>query len=318
MSATRSPSAAPRRSWIARLAGAFARPTDARPARKRPARLGVEALEDRHTPSSAALVGGILTITGTPSDDFVIVAQAGGVIQAFDGATGAVISVRGRGPTVDASAVRKIVVNAKAGNDTIRLDGPLGQGNAPVLVPAVVRGGAGNDVLVGGQGNDRLTGGRGRDVLVGLAGADKLIGGADVDTYADFYNPVQPAVGGFSARDFRPGSGDSRVILSTLKRMARTDSSSLAQRIAYLGRTADGQDVYRVALFGVDRTGPLYQSTQTVAFNGIWNDTEAMPTTDGEFWAILYIRAVKQQAQQDGQNYQLASYVVPVLTGQSA
>lgn len=313
MTATRTPT---RTSWMGRLTAALGR-THSRPAPARRTRLGVVALEDRRTPSTATLSHGVLTITGTRSDDVIIVGQFNGVIEAVDGATGAVIAINGQ-QTADASAVRRVVVNAGAGNDTVRLDGPTAQGKLPVLVPAVVNGGTGNDVLVGGSNKNSLNGGAGRDVLIGLSGHDVLAGGTETDTFAAPYDRLQPAIGGFSPADFRALSGESRVIVNTLKRMARTEPDELARRIAYLGQTADGRDVYQIALFGMTPGGQLYQSAQQVAYNGFWDDTEAMPATSGEFWANLYIRAVKQQAQQDGQNYQLASYVVPVLTGLTA
>lgn len=50
-----------------------------------------------------------------------------------------------------------------------------------VSVPATIRGGPGDDLLVGGGGNDRLVGGAGNDRLVGRGGVDLLYGGAGDD-----------------------------------------------------------------------------------------------------------------------------------------
>jgi len=104
MTADRNPT---RTSWMGRLAAALGRSRATRPSAARRARLGVEALEDRRTPSTATLSHGVLTVTGTRSDDFIIVGQFNGVIQAVDGATGAVIAINGRDPTADASAAHR-------------------------------------------------------------------------------------------------------------------------------------------------------------------------------------------------------------------
>ena len=315
MTASRTPTASPRKTLMSRFTALLGGSSDSRPANKHRARLGVEVLEDRRTPSTASLSGGVLKINGTSGNDTIVVYQANGLIEAVDG-NNTVITVRGQA-TVNASEIRKVVVNARGGNDQVRLDGPYNGGNLPLLVPAVVHGGSGNDVIVGGQGADRLYGDRGDDLLYGLGGEDVFVGGAGKDTYGDFYNPNQPAIGGVSPGDFKSLSHDSRAIMSTLSKMIRKDPGALNQRVAYLGRGNDGVDYYQVAVFGLNQAGQLYQSIQTVAFNGFWDDTEVMPKTDGEFWALLVCRAVKQQGQQDGQDYHHAAYVKAVLTGQT-
>jgi len=62
------------------------------------------------------------------------------------------------------SAVRSIVIDARAGNDVIAL--------APTVPAATLRGGEGNDRLSGSNRNDTLDGGGGSDTLVGNDGDD--------------------------------------------------------------------------------------------------------------------------------------------------
>jgi Ca2+-binding RTX toxin-like protein len=75
----------------------------------------------------------------------------------------------------EAAAIGGFEVNGGPGNDSIEL------GKA-VEVPATLRGGDGNDLLVGGLGNDKLVGGPGDDTLTGRAGDDALYGGSGNDS----------------------------------------------------------------------------------------------------------------------------------------
>jgi uncharacterized delta-60 repeat protein len=72
------------------------------------------------------------------------------------------------------SDVTRILAYGGPGNDAISVVGG-------VRTPALLDGGAGNDVLFGGGGDDVLVGGEGRDVLFGLQGRDTLVGGAGID-----------------------------------------------------------------------------------------------------------------------------------------
>ncbi|HWB02831.1 MAG TPA: hypothetical protein VG796_07375 [Verrucomicrobiales bacterium] len=70
-----------------------------------------------------------------------------------------------------------IRVFGRGGIDTLMLDefdGPL--------PPALLFGGAGNDLLAGGEGGDLLFGGAGDDILFGKGGADLLFGGVGNDS----------------------------------------------------------------------------------------------------------------------------------------
>ena len=75
----------------------------------------------------------------------------------------------------EAAAIGGFEVNGGPGNDTIAL-------GTTVEVPATLRGGEGDDLLIGGLGNDKLVGGPGNDTLSGRAGDDALYGGSGNDT----------------------------------------------------------------------------------------------------------------------------------------
>jgi Ca2+-binding RTX toxin-like protein len=75
----------------------------------------------------------------------------------------------------EAAPIAGFEVNTGAGDDTVIL-------GRTVPVPATIRGGEGDDVLIGGAGADKLIGGPGNDELNGRGGNDLLIGGSGDDT----------------------------------------------------------------------------------------------------------------------------------------
>ncbi|HTK75839.1 MAG TPA: C2 family cysteine protease [Gemmataceae bacterium] len=147
--------------------------------------LNIERLEDRTVPAgiSGTIQNGVLTVLGTPGDDTIVVHYANKVVSVD-------------GLKLEAEAGR-IVIDAGAGNDVIRLDT---QDPLPVRVPAtvycgdgndlvystncgdIVYGQNGNDTLIGGGARDYLNGGDGNDVIDGAGGDDILNGGAGNDT----------------------------------------------------------------------------------------------------------------------------------------
>src|SRR5438045_3442052 len=133
----------------------------------------IEGLEQRAL-LSAAVSGGVLTVTGTDGDDIISV-------KAAKDSTGAAILVVTENvkpaegedwgtPTVSTflqSDVTSIVVNAGAGNDNVAIGGRRG---TAVSTPATLNGGDGNDVLTGGGGADLINGDAGNDKITGGAG----------------------------------------------------------------------------------------------------------------------------------------------------
>jgi Ca2+-binding RTX toxin-like protein len=74
----------------------------------------------------------------------------------------------------EAAPIAGFEINTGAGDDYVAL-------GKTVPVPATIRGGEGDDVLIGGAGNDKLIGGPGDDELNGRGGDDLLIGGPGED-----------------------------------------------------------------------------------------------------------------------------------------
>jgi uncharacterized delta-60 repeat protein len=106
-----------------------------------------------------------LVINGTPGNDVILFLPYGkkGVKVWLNGVSQGVFY-----------NVSEIVAYGGAGNDFIWV--------APdIKLPAILFGGAGNDVLIGGGGPNVLVGGDGNDVLIGGSRRDILIGGGGTD-----------------------------------------------------------------------------------------------------------------------------------------
>jgi Ca2+-binding RTX toxin-like protein len=140
--------------------------------------LSIERLEDRTVPTgiTGSVQNGILTITGTAGDDTIIV-------RSFNK------TVTVDGTTIEAEAGR-VVINAGAGNDVIRLDSQNFARSVALRAPATVNCGDGNDlvhgtnvgdIVLGQNGNDSLFGGSGRDYFNGGDGLDVIDGGGGDD-----------------------------------------------------------------------------------------------------------------------------------------
>jgi len=81
----------------------------------------------------------------------------------------------------DRSKVARIAVNARAGNDAVRID--ESNGAFTDTIPTAIAGGAGNDTIAGGKGVETLFGGDGNDSIDGNGGNDVArLGGGD-DTF---------------------------------------------------------------------------------------------------------------------------------------
>jgi Ca2+-binding RTX toxin-like protein len=135
----------------------------------------LQVLENRRFLSATLEADGILSVTGTDGPDHIrvsvhllthhhhdhgphhqIVVQEGHSVQTFD-----------------ADRVVRVAVDGGAGNDSVVV--------AHLSKPAILVGGAGNDLLFGGDGNDSISGGAGADLLYGGAGDDTLNGGTGRD-----------------------------------------------------------------------------------------------------------------------------------------
>ncbi|HYO09177.1 MAG TPA: calcium-binding protein [Tepidisphaeraceae bacterium] len=130
----------------------------------------IEPLERRRLLASAAIVSGVLTVTGNDAPDLIAVdTDPLGKVR---------VTINGSASSFDYNAFRSLAVNANGGNDEVTV-------SYTILKHARLDGGAGNDSLVGGGGNDLLLGGAGDDTLRGEGGGDTLRGDAGNDT-ADY------------------------------------------------------------------------------------------------------------------------------------
>jgi hypothetical protein len=81
----------------------------------------------------------------------------------------------------DRTKVARIAVNARSGNDAVRID--EGNGAFTDTIPTAIAGGVGNDTIAGGKGVETLLGGDGNDSIDGNGGNDVArLGGGD-DTF---------------------------------------------------------------------------------------------------------------------------------------
>lgn len=138
--------------------------------------LNCDRLEPRLVPTTAAVAGGVLTVSGTPGDDRIRIVRDGDALRVFDGTAevGAFSS----------AAVASITVAAGDGDDLVLV-------SDAVVQPVELQGGAGDDrlyagggdaILDGGPGDDRLTAGQGATTFNGGPGANDLIGVRPTDT----------------------------------------------------------------------------------------------------------------------------------------
>ena len=121
---------------------------------------------------------GKLTIKGTRADDAIALRLKAGrpdILQIDVGDDGSAdFSVR-------RNLIARIAVNARGGDDRVRID--ESNGVFTDTIPTTIDGGDGNDDLAGGSGVETLRGGRGNDVLDGNKGNDLALMGAGDDTF---------------------------------------------------------------------------------------------------------------------------------------
>src|SRR6266545_335708 len=121
---------------------------------------------------------GVLTIKSTnASDKIALRLRAGeaGILQVDVGDDGSADFY------FDRNKIAKITVNARAGNDLVRID--ESNGVFTDTIPTTIDGGNGNDTIAGGKGIERLLGGNGNDSIDGNGGNDLALLGAGDDTF---------------------------------------------------------------------------------------------------------------------------------------
>ena len=121
---------------------------------------------------------GLLKVVGTrASDKIVLRLQAGepGILQVDVGDDGSADF------TFERKDIGKIAVDARAGDDLVRID--EANGVFTDSIPTTIDGGDGNDNLAGGSGAEKLLGADGDDSIDGNKGNDLALMGAGDDTF---------------------------------------------------------------------------------------------------------------------------------------
>jgi len=122
----------------------------------------LELLGDRTLPS-ITLTGGTLSVVGSGmADQIQVWRPAAGMLQVANMTTG-------ENRRFSLSSVHELEIRGGDGDDAI----VVGVG---VMIPATIRGGRGNDLLMGGAGGDTIFGQTGNDVICGRGGNDDLHG----------------------------------------------------------------------------------------------------------------------------------------------
>jgi uncharacterized delta-60 repeat protein len=140
---------------------------------------------------TAALSGGILSVSGgTAADKIRISPAAGGGV--FVGVSDVGSGANEFSQTFTGT-INRIVVNGQAGDDQI--DATLITSTPVEMYGGAgadkLQAGGGADIVVGGDGDDKIAGNGGRDLLIGGNGADKISGDSDDDVL----------IGGYTAHD---------------------------------------------------------------------------------------------------------------------
>ncbi|MFO0846861.1 MAG: C2 family cysteine protease, partial [Gemmataceae bacterium] len=259
----------------------------------------LEALEDRFLPAVTSVIqGGVLRVTGDQ--------QANTVFMMLAGRTLTVMTESGT-RTFNIGAFGRIFIDVKGGDDTVNLNSRGAEG-LPLMKPAEIHGGPGNDMLVGTEANDslfgeanddRLFGGPGQDFLSGGDGADLMDGGENFDGYQDVFNPNVWAVNqrpgeqphAVDPTDVTQGYEGNCQLLASLVTIARTQPAFLNNSITH----GVGSN-YSLRMWNATR---FTWVTVRLTFNGKWDDHDPRPATpqpgqDREYWTILYWQAYRR------------------------
>jgi hypothetical protein len=219
------------------------------------------------------------------------------------------------------------------GNDTIY----AGPGNNTILAGSgtnwlygsggndYIRGGTGTNYIFGGGGNDTLIAtGSGHNELYGGAGSDTLYGNGSgkcfldpgsasepAYTYGKDFSAYYPVINGTAYTDVVQGQGGTCWILASLAAAANR-GVNLADSIQYQGN-AD----YRVWWDQPDANHKLYED---VTFNGnLYSGADPQPQ-NGEFWTVIYQRALLEAFNDSITSPPggSPSNVMPLLTGRAS
>lgn len=245
-----------------------------------------ESLEPRRLLAVTTAIGdGVLTVNGTPDDDYIQIRVEDGKVRVdveFD-------------PPAYFTRVRSIVVNAGDGMDTVWLF-------PSVQVPSRLYGGADDDRLWGGSGPDVIHGGDGDDFIEGNLGNDAIFGGNGNDTIG--MGIPEGAVESEHADYIEGQSGKDAVSFSRVNRSVYGEIvvSKSGENIYYSGKAGNDRTFahFRTieGLYGSDAADDLrlvikpgsWDATQesnrvSVTLNGSDGD-DKISTASGSTWQV--------------------------------
>lgn len=262
----------------------------------------VEQLEERCMPTSATLLGNVLTVTGTPNPEQIIVRQLSGkiVVQEFTDHPNIFSGA--------ATSVSKIVINAGAGDDQIYI-GNLGKDESLIAALVEAYGEAGNDLLANNSGTKCTLNGGGKindPSPSAVRNRDQFFWDSKVPpTLRDDFDPAQPVFNLATRGDVNQMSSPNCWFMASLAAVAGDGKNDLADRITHVS----GNN-YQVLLFANGLWSPV-----SVTFDGSWKPTDAQPPGDanGEYWPILYWKAFQSKVKTTG-----CDVAFKALTGRDA
>jgi hypothetical protein len=138
--------------------------------------MGVGAQVEASQTVDARIAGQILKIKGTKDDDKLALrlnAREANILEVDVGDDGAADF------SFDRALFTGIKVNARQGNDLVRVD----EVNGPIVEPTLILGENGDDAILGGSAIETIDGGRGDDFIDGNRANDIAFMGAGKDTF---------------------------------------------------------------------------------------------------------------------------------------
>jgi hypothetical protein len=127
------------------------------------------------------------------------------------------------------AAIKRISINARGGNDRVRIDDS--NGAFTNSIPTRINGGAGNDTIAGGAGAETLHGGPGNDTIDGNGGNDVSDLGPGDDTFV--WDP------GDGSDTIEGGAGADTMLFNGAAASERVDLSANGNRLRFFRSPAN-------------------------------------------------------------------------------
>ena len=162
------------RDGLSTFFGLFGRRTARRQPLRVPRLRSAESLERRQMLAADVDIDGVLVITGSEKADKIVITAG------VENGTVILKGVPGVPKNTVKYGVNAIVVDARGGNDDIRIGSNI-RDTGGTLIGVTVNAGNGNDRVEGGDGDDDINGGLGNDKIRGRSGDDEISGGGGND-----------------------------------------------------------------------------------------------------------------------------------------